>query len=225
MRVVLADDAALVREGLARILVDQQVDVVASCSDAVALLAAVGEHRPDVAIIDVRMPPTHTTEGLDAARQIRSDHPSIGVLVLSQHIEVANVPELLASGGRAGYLLKDRIGQIGDLLDALTRIAAGGTVVDPEVVLRLLQRRRGESALDGLSARERDVLALMAEGQTNAAIAARLVLSDRTVETHVRSILQRLDIPLAPEHHRRVLAVLAYLRSQPAEGTAGGVSH
>ncbi|GAC1444113.1 MAG: response regulator transcription factor [Mycobacteriales bacterium] len=212
MRVVLADDAALIREGLTRILRDHDVDVVASCSDAAELLSAVAEHEPDVAITDVRMPPSHTTEGLDAARRIRAEHPATGVLVLSQHIEVANVPELIAGGGRAGYLLKDRIGQIADLLDALTRIADGGTVVDPEVVVRLLDRRRDTGALTGLTDRERDVLALMAEGHTNAAIASRLVLSDRTVETHVRSILQRLDIPLTPEHHRRVLAVLAYLR-------------
>ena len=213
MRVVLADDAALVREGLSRILRDHDVEVLATCGNAAELLDAVTEHGPDVAITDVRMPPTHTTEGLEAARRIRTEHPATGVLVLSQHIEMANVPELLAAGGRAGYLLKDRIGQIAELLDALTRIAAGGTVVDPEVVLRLLDRRRGTSALDGLTERERDVLALMAEGHTNAAIAARLYLSDRTVETHVRSILQRLDIPLTPEHHRRVLAVLAYLRT------------
>lgn len=212
MRVVLADDAVLVREGLARILRDQGVEVVASCGDPPTLLTAVLEHRPDLALVDVRMPPTHTTEGLVAAVQIRRKFPEVGVLVLSQHVEVASLPDLLAEG-RAGYLLKDRITQIPDLLDALQRVAAGGTVLDPDVVLGLLAKARGASQLDHLSEREHEVLALMAQGHTNTGIAGRLFVSERTVESHVRSIMQRLDIPHTPEHHRRVLAVIAYLRA------------
>lgn len=213
MRAVIADDSALLREGIAKILDSAGWEVAGLGGDAVELELLVAEHEPDVAIVDVRMPPTHTTEGLEAAARIREKHPQINVMVLSQHIETAYLAELLATNSRGlGYLLKDRITDVAEFLDALRRVAEGGTAIDAEVVSRLMARRRVTDRLATLSDRERVVLALMAEGRSNAAIAQRLVLSERTVETHVRNILTGLDIDATVDDHRRVLAVIAYLR-------------
>ncbi len=208
MRVVIGEDSALFREGLARLLADAGHEIVAKTVDAPSLVAAVEEHRPDVAVIDVRMPPDHSDDGARAARRIREAHPGLGILLLSQHVETRHSVELVSQGG-FGYLLKDRVLDVDDFLDALERVAAGGSALDPEVVGRLLRPR---PALESLTAREREVLALMAEGRTNAGIARRLYLSERTVETHVASILGKLDLPSGGDDHRRVLAVVAYLR-------------
>jgi DNA-binding NarL/FixJ family response regulator len=212
MRVVIAEDAALFREGLARLLADRGHQVVAAVGDADALLAAVAEHHPDVAVADIRMPPTHTDEGLRAAIELRRDHPGTAVLVLSQYIETSYAARLL--GGNAagvGYLLKDRVADVAEFADALARVAAGGTALDPEVVSQLVRAARHADGLAPLTPRERDVLALMAEGRSNAGIAAALFVSARVVEKHVASIFGKLGLPPSEADNRRVLAVLRYL--------------
>jgi DNA-binding NarL/FixJ family response regulator len=212
--VVIAEDNVLLREGLTRLLQESGFEVAGQAGDAEDLLRKVGAHHPDVAVVDVRMPPTHTDEGLRAARQIRSDHPQTAVLVLSQYVEEAYALDLLAeSTERTGYLLKDRVGDIDTFTDAVRRVARGGSALDPEVVALLLGRRRREDPLEPLTARERQVLGLMAEGRSNSAIAEALVVTERAVEKHVTSIFSKLDLVPTVEDHRRVLAVLAYLRS------------
>jgi DNA-binding NarL/FixJ family response regulator len=218
VRVVIAEDGALFREGLAGLLEDAGVEVVARVGAPDALLAAVAEHAPDLAIVDIRMPPTHTDEGLRAAAEIRSTHPGTAVLVLSQHLDTRHAVELVAAGGGFGYLLKDRVLDVDDFLDAARRVAAGGSALDPEVVRRLVVPARERDPFAELTAREREVLDLMAEGRTNAGIARRLWLTERTVEAHVRSILAKLDLPRGADHHRRVLAVVTYLRGKPDPG-------
>ena len=215
MRVVIADDSLLLREGVSRLLVEAGFEVVGQAGDADELLREVAEKQPDVAIVDIRMPPTHTDEGLRAARQLRSRYPELGVIVLSQYVRPSYAFELLADDARGvGYLLKDRVSDLHDLSDAVERVGKGGSVLDPSVVAQLVGRRRqGHDPIDDLSEREREVLALMAEGRSNRAIAERLVITERTVEKHVRSILAKLRIPESQEDHRRVLAVLAYLGS------------
>jgi DNA-binding NarL/FixJ family response regulator len=214
MRVVIADDAVLFREGLARVLEGGGIEVVAQAGDAERLLALVRVDPPDAVVVDIRMPPTHTCEGLDAARRIRAEHAPVGVLVLSQYVEPHHAMQLLEDGaGGVGYLLKDRVADIGEVVEAVRRVAAGGSVIDPEVVTQLVGRRRARDPLQELTGREREVLALMAEGRSNQAICQRLFLSPKTVETHVRSIFTRLDLPATPDDHRRVLAVLAFLRA------------
>jgi DNA-binding NarL/FixJ family response regulator len=215
MRIVIADDSLLLREGVARLLVEAGFEVVGQAGDADELLREVAEKQPDVAIVDIRMPPTHTDEGLRAARQLRSRYPSLGVIVLSQYVRPSYAFELLADDARGvGYLLKDRVSDLHDLADAVERVGKGGSVLDPSVVAQLVGRRRqGHDPIDDLSEREREVLALMAEGRSNRAIAERLFITERTVEKHVRSILAKLRIPESQEDHRRVLAVLAYLGS------------
>ena len=213
MRVVIADDETLLREGMARLLDDAGVRVVGTAGTAEELLRRVELGRPDVVIVDIRMPPTKTDEGLVAAREIRREHPSVGILVLSHYVESHYAMRLLEEHSeRSGYLLKDRISDVAVLVDALHRIDEGECVVDPTIVSRLLKRPREEGPLDELTVREVEVLALMAEGHSNEGIRKRLVLSPKTVETHVRHILSKLEIGEAPDHHRRVLAVLAYLR-------------
>lgn len=216
MRVVLADDSLLLREGLARLLEDAGLDVVAQAGDAEDLLRKVGAHKPDVAIVDVRMPPTYDDEGMRAAVEIRKLHPRTGVLVLSQHVEGRFAIELVSSEGGFGYLLKDRVLDVGEFLDATERVSRGGSALDPEVVKQLLAPPRGDDPLAGLTPREREVLALVAEGRTNASIAKELWLTEKTVETHVRSILGKLDLPQDGDTHRRVLAVVTYLRASAA---------
>jgi DNA-binding NarL/FixJ family response regulator len=217
MRIVIAEDSAVVRAGLAEILADRGHVVVAAVGNAEDLRAAVGEHQPDVAVVDVRMPPGYTDEGLRAAIAIRRDHPRTGVLVFSQYIETRYTADLLgaASGGAAGvgYLLKDRVADVGEFVEALSRVAAGGTALDPEVVTQLLGVSRRTDGLASLTARERDVLALMAEGRSNAAIAGTLVISERAVEKHVANIFSKLGLAPSDADHRRVLAVLRYLGS------------
>jgi DNA-binding NarL/FixJ family response regulator len=214
MRIVIAEDAAILRDGLAQLLTDRGHDVVATVRDGEALRAAVAEHVPDVAVVDVRMPPSFTDEGLRAAIAIRRERPGVGVLVFSQWIETRYAAELLAtSSAGVGYLLKDRVADVGEFLDALTRVAAGGTALDPEVVTQLFGASRRGDALAVLTPREREVLGLMAEGRSNAAIARRLVVTERAVEKHVANIFSKLDLPPSEEDHRRVLAVLRYLDS------------
>ncbi|TNM69089.1 response regulator transcription factor [Streptomyces sp. NP160] len=215
MRIVIGEDSPLFREGLAALLEDAGHEVLARAPDAPALLAAVAAHEPDLAVIDVRMPPDLTDDGARAARELRRRHPGLGIVLLSQHVEVRHSVELVSSG-RFGYLLKDRALDVDDFLDALRRVAAGGSALDPEVVGRLLGGRGGggsgaRSGLEALTPRERDVLALMAEGRTNAGIARRLWLTERTVEGHVASIFARLGLTSTDDDHRRVLAVLAHL--------------
>ncbi|GLW96047.1 response regulator transcription factor [Microtetraspora sp. NBRC 16547] len=210
MRVVIGEDSVLFREGLARLLADAGHDVVAKASDAPGLIAAVAATDPDLAIIDIRMPPDLTDDGARAAGEIRATHPRLGIVLLSQHVETRHSVELV-SQGRFGYLLKDRVFDVDDFLDALRRVAAGGSALDPEVVSRLIGGHRAADPLAALTAREREVLALMAEGRTNVGIARRLWLTDRTVETHVSSILTKLGLASSVEDHRRVLAVLLYL--------------
>ena len=219
MRVVIAEDAALLREGLRRLLEDRGHEVVATVDEPVALVAAVAAHGPDAAIVDVRMPPTFTDEGLRAAIELRRDHPATGVLVFSQYIETRYASRLLAAGAAGvGYLLKDRVADVAEFTDALARVAAGGTALDPEVVSQLLGARlgdrrpgRGTTGLGSLTAREREVLSLMAEGRSNAAIAAELVVSPGAVEKHVAGIFAKLGLPPSDGDNRRVLAVLRYL--------------
>ena len=213
IRIVLADDAVLLREALAAALEASGFRVVGQAVDVPGLLALVERERPDVAIVDVRMPPTHTTEGLEAARQIRATQPEIAILVLSQYIETRYAIDLIRDDpAGVGYLLKERVTRLDDLADAVRRVAGGGSVIDPEVVARLLGRPRHHSPLDELTPREREILALMAEGRSNAAIAQRLMLELKTVEGHVRAVFSKLGLEPAGEDHRRVLAVLAYLR-------------
>jgi DNA-binding NarL/FixJ family response regulator len=213
VRVVVADDSVLLREGVARILGEAGFDVVAQAGDGEDLLRKVRAHKPDVAVVDVRMPPTHTDEGLRAAREIRSELPQVGVLVLSQHIEETYAVELLSDSAEGlGYLLKDRVSDIEAFADAVRRVAEGGSALDPQVVSQLIGRKRRDDPLDELSDREREVLGLMAEGRSNASIAEKLVVTERAVEKHVTSIFSKLDLTATPETHRRVLAVLAYLR-------------
>lgn len=214
MRIVIAEDTVLLREGLAGLLEDAGNTVVARVGDAETLLAVVAEHEPDLAIVDVRMPPSYEDEGMRAAAEIRRSHPSTAVLVLSQHVETRLAVELVSSGGGFGYLLKDRVLDVREFLDAAERVRRGGSALDPEVVKQLLTPPQDDLA--HLTPREREVLGLMAEGRTNAAIAQQLWVTERTVEAHVRSILDKLDITDAADGHRRVLAVLAYLRSSVA---------
>ena len=215
MRLVIAEDTVLVREGLAGLLEDAGHDVLARVGDAASLLAVVAEHEPELAIVDVRMPPTYEDEGMKAAVEIRRSHPQTAVLVLSQHIESRHAVDLVRSGGGFGYLLKDRVLDVDAFLEAAQRVADGGSALDPEVVKQLLSPPHGD-ALAQLTPREREVLALMAEGRTNAGIAKQLWLTERTVETHVSSILGKLGLAQSDEGHRRVLAVLAYLRATVA---------
>ncbi|TMF37896.1 MAG: response regulator transcription factor [Chloroflexi bacterium] len=213
MRVILADDAALFREALASALVSAGIDVVGQAADAAAALDLVRSLQPDVAVLDVRMPPTRTTEGLEAASEIRASHPSIGLLILSQDVETRHVLRLLRDTPRGvGYLLKDRVGNLAEFVDAIERVGRGGSVVDPEVVSTLLGRGRAPGPLDDLTPRERQVLELMAEGRSNAAIGDRLGLTERTVEGNVRIVFSKLQLEPSAEDHRRVLAVLTYLR-------------
>jgi DNA-binding NarL/FixJ family response regulator len=212
VRIVIGEDSALFREGLARLVEDAGHEVVAKAADAPSLVAAVDATAPDLVIIDVRMPPDLTDDGARAARVVRGTHPRLGIVLLSQHVETRHSVELVASG-RFGYLLKDRVFDVDDFLDALRRVAAGGSALDPEVVSRLIGVNRTGDPIAALTLREREVLALMAEGRTNVGIARRLWLTERTVETHVGSILAKLGLATSDEDHRRVLAVLAYLSS------------
>ena len=214
MRVVLADDQMLLREGVARLLEDAGMEVVAQSGDAEDLIRKVGAHKPDVAIVDVRMPPTHTDEGLRAAAEIRERFPGVGVLVLSQYVEEAYALDLFADGADGlGYLLKDRVADLERFVESVQRVGEGGSALDPEVVGRLLGRRRREDPLDILTPREREVLGFMAEGRSNSGIAEHLVVTERAVEKHVTSIFTKLGLTPASEDHRRVLAVLTYLKS------------
>ncbi|HEX9549259.1 MAG TPA: response regulator transcription factor [Acidimicrobiales bacterium] len=213
-RVVLADDDVLLREGLASLLERSGFDVVGQAGDGVELLSQVRSTKPDVAIIDIRMPPAHATEGLEAARVIREEFPGTAIVVLSAHVEVEEAMELLAGGERLGYLLKSRVTNIGVFIDTVERIAAGAAVVDPSLVQELVKARRRRDPLDVLSPREREVLALMAEGASNAGIARQIFVSEGTVEKHVRSILMKLDLPESESEHRRVLAVLRFLEAR-----------
>jgi DNA-binding NarL/FixJ family response regulator len=212
VRIVIGEDSALFREGLSRLLADAGHDVVAAATDAPSALAAIRDTDPDLAVLDVRMPPDHTDDGARAAAEIRAERPGLGIVLLSQHVETRHSVGLVAAG-RFGYLLKDRAMDVDDFLDAIERVAAGGSALDPEVVVRLLAANRNEGTrLDRLTPRESEVLALMAEGRTNAGIARRLWLTERTVETHVSSILAKLDLARSEQDdHRRVLAVLAWL--------------
>jgi DNA-binding NarL/FixJ family response regulator len=213
MRIVIADDAVLLREGAARLLEDAGHEVVAQSGDAEDLLRRVRAHKPDVAIIDVRMPPDNVDDGLRAALTIREELPEVGILLLSQYVEDRYLGELLSGGAQGvGYLLKDRLAEVERLTEAIERVAAGGSVLDPEVVAQMLGRAREEGPLDSLTPREREVLGRMAEGRTNRAIAEELFVSERAVERHVTSIFAKLDLPAGEQDHRRVLAVLAYLR-------------
>ncbi|HLM51171.1 MAG TPA: response regulator transcription factor [Solirubrobacteraceae bacterium] len=212
MRVVIADDAVLLREGAARLLQDAGFDVVAQAGDADDLLRKVRAHRPDVAIIDVRMPPGNADDGLRAALTIRAERPETGVLLLSQYVEDRYLTELLAGGAAGvGYLLKDRVAEVDRLTEAVRRVGEQGSVLDPDVVAQMLGRRRDDAPMDSLTPREKEVLAQMAEGRTNRAVAEQLAVSERAVERHVTSIFSKLDLPATEQDHRRVLAVLAYL--------------
>jgi DNA-binding NarL/FixJ family response regulator len=214
MRVVLAEDDVLLREGLASLLERSGFEVVGQAGDAAQLLALVREQAPELVVVDIRMPPTHTTEGLEAAQVIRQERPETAILVLSAHVEVEHAMALLASGRGVGYLLKSRVTDLEEFLETLQRIARGGSVVDPALVQELVSVRRREDPLAVLSSREREVLALMAEGRSNAGIARRLWVTEGTVEKHVRSILTKLTLPEADDDHRRVLAVLTFLEAR-----------
>jgi DNA-binding NarL/FixJ family response regulator len=214
VRVVVAEDSVLLREGIVRLLTENGFDVVGQAGDAEDLIRKVGAHKPDVAVVDIRMPPTNTDDGLRAALEIRATHPETSVLVLSAYVEEAYAFELVSEpSGGLGYLLKDRIADVDAFVDAVRRVADGGSALDPEVVSRLLGRSRREDPLAEITQREREVLELMAEGRSNAAIAERLVVTERAVEKHVTSIFSKLDLPPTVEDHRRVLAVLTFLRS------------
>jgi len=213
-RVAIADDDVLLRQGLAALLREAGYDVVGEAGDAEGLIELVRKERPDVAIVDIRMPPTHTTEGLEAARTIREELPDCAILVLSAHIEVEHAMDLLGAGTGIGYVLKARVGDIDELTDTLERIRAGGSVVDPTLVEELVRARRARDPLEELTPRERDVLTLMAEGRSNAGIARSIWLSESTVEKHVKHIFQKLRLPDAPDDHRRVLAVITFLGSK-----------
>ena len=214
MRVVIADDEALLRDGVARLLEDAGIEVVGRCGDASALLHAVAATQPDVALVDIRMPPTHTDEGLVAAAEIRARHPGTGVLLLSHYLESRYAMRLLEEGpDRAGYLLKDRVADIAVLIDALRRISEGECIVDHTIVTRLMARRRESGPIDELTGRERDVLALIAEGYSNHAIGARLFLSPKTIEAHIHQIFLKLGLTVSGDQHRRVVAALTFLRA------------
>jgi DNA-binding NarL/FixJ family response regulator len=214
MRVVVADDVLLTREGIVRLLQDAGIDVIGEAEDAEGLLRNVRLDRPDVAIVDIRMPPTHTDEGLVAAQSIRAEHPEVGVLVLSQYVEPSYAMRLIEDHPeRVGYLLKERVFDIATVVDALRRIVDGETVIDPTIVARLMGRRRRQDPVSQLTEREREVLGLIAEGMSNRAIAGRLFVTERTVEAHITQILQKLGLAESPDQHRRVLAVLTYLRA------------
>jgi len=215
MRVVIAEDQALLREGLARLFEDAGHEVVASMGDTDGLLAAVGAQAPNLVVVDVRMPPTYTDEGARAAAELKQTHPSVGVLVLSQHIETTHAITLITLGG-FGYMLKDRVLDVDEFLAAAARVADGGSALDPEVVAGLVAGRHHDDPLAELTDREKDVLELMAQGLTNTGIARQLYLSERTVEAHVRHLLTKLDLPTTEEGNRRVLAVLAYLSAENA---------
>jgi DNA-binding NarL/FixJ family response regulator len=214
MRVVLADDTMLLREGVALLLGEAGFDVVAQAGNAEDLIDAVAETSPQVAIVDLRMPPTHTDEGLKAAIAIRASHPKVGVLVLSQHADVGLAMKLLDGGAEGvGYMLKDRVSELEDFADAIRRVAAGGSALDPTIVSQLLSKRREHGPLDEITPREREVLELMAEGRSNQGIAERLDISERGVQKHVTNIMDKLGIPAGTDDHRRVLAVLTFLRA------------
>ena len=213
-RVVVADDDVLLREGIASLLTQAGCSVVGQAGDASELMSLVREHRPDVAIVDIRMPPDHATEGLRAAQAIREEMPEVAILVLSAHVEVKHVATLLAGGRRSGYLLKSRVANIEEFLDSVDRLSRGGCVVDPSLVVELLAAQAAADPLDGLTSRERDVLALMAEGRTNAGIARRLWVTEGTVEKHVHSIFVKLRLPETDDDHRRVIAVVTFLSAR-----------
>jgi DNA-binding NarL/FixJ family response regulator len=216
VRVAIAEDGMLFREGLARLLKEAGFEVCAQCGTAEELLEEVERRPPDVAVVDIRMPPTQTDEGVRAAREIRARHPSVGVLVLSQYVELGLAMSLLGDSVEGlGYLLKDRVGDVREFAEAIRRVAAGGSAVDPALVSQLLRRRRGDDPLDALTPRDREVLALMAEGRSNAGIAERLEVSERAVQKHITSIFQKLGLAHSDDDHRRVLAVLAFLRAHP----------
>ena len=213
MRVIVADDTLLTRQGIVRLLEDAGIEVIDEAEDAEGLLSKVQRDLPDVAIVDIRMPPTHSDEGLVAAQSIRNEHPEIGVLLLSQYVEPSYAMRLIEEQPeRVGYLLKDRVFDIATVVDALRRIVEGETVIDPTIVARLIGRRRRNDPVSKLTDREREVLSLIAEGMSNKAIAARLFITERTVEAHVTQIFQKLDLTESPDQHRRVVAVLAFLR-------------
>ena len=213
-RVVIADDDVLLREGLASLLREGGYDVVGQAGDAAGLVELVEREQPDVAIVDIRMPPTGTTEGLDAARAIREELPQVAILVLSAHIEVEHAMELLGTGSGIGYVLKTRVGDVDELTDTLERILSGGSVIDPALVEELVKARRARDPLEDLTTRERDVLELMAEGRSNTGIGRLLWITEGTVEKHVKSIFRKLRLPEAADDHRRVLAVIAFLSSK-----------
>lgn len=224
MRVVIADDSLLFREGLSRLLTENGFEVVATSADATTLLAQVARHRPNVAIVDIRMPPTQTTEGLDAAKSIRATETTVGVLVLSQHVDTHHALELLAEQGGVGYLLKDRVADLRDFCDAVRRVGSGGSAIDQALVARLLGQRRERDRLSDLTDRERDVLGLMAEGRSNQGIAERLFLAPKTIETHIHRIFSKLELSHDETGHRRVLAVIAFLNGNagaPKEERSG----
>jgi DNA-binding NarL/FixJ family response regulator len=215
-RVIVADDDTLLREGVASLLERGGFDVVGQAGDASELVQLVREHRPDLAIVDIRMPPTHTTEGLEAARMIREELPDLAILILSAHVEVEHAMALLASGHRSGYVLKSRVADLDEFLDTVDRVCRGGSVVDPSLVQELLAARAVDDPLDVLTPREREVLSLMAEGRSNAGIGRRLFVTEGTVEKHVHSILMKLRLPETDDDHRRVLAVVTFLDSHQA---------
>jgi DNA-binding NarL/FixJ family response regulator len=218
LRIVIAEDAAIMRDGLTQTLARRGHDVVAAVADADELIQAVGSHQPDVAVIDVRMPPTHTDEGLRAAMTIRRDHPSVGTLVFSQYIEARAAGELLASSpGGVGYLLKDRVADVSDFIEAISSVARGGTVLDPEVVRQLLAASKRTESLGSLTGREREVLALIAEGRSNTAIASSLFISPGVVEKHVASIFAKLGLAPSDSDNRRVIAAIRYLQGPPGQ--------
>jgi DNA-binding NarL/FixJ family response regulator len=214
LRVILADDDVLLREGIASLLERSGFKVVGQAGDSSSLVELVHKHRPDLAVIDIRMPPGHATEGLEAARAIRYEFPEVGILVLSAHVEVEHAVDLLASGERIGYLLKSRVTDVEEFVDTLERIAGGGSVIDPSLVQELVAARRRDDPLGDLTAREREVLALMAEGRSNAGIARQLWVTEGTVEKHVHSILTKLRLPEAEDDHRRVRAVITFLEAR-----------